>query len=131
MLKLRTRRLRVAEDELTADGGALVLVWVVNTVDPLVRPGGGFARAARQRVLPHRVRRRAGVAVDEERADHLGPALALGGVARAAAVVAAAPVVQQARRRGGGLVVGVEGCVAVGRQLNLRRAAAEVLDRRV
>src|ERR1035441_4682456 len=68
-----------------------------------------------------------GIAVQQERADDLGPRVGLGYRADAAAVMAAAPVIQQSRRRGGVGVV-AEGRIAVGGEFDFGRATAEVFD---
>ena len=119
-------RLRVVEHELAGDGAALLLVRVIDAVDPVVGPLGLFPLGLFECILPERGgvllpgRRHGGVAgrgrqrieiglggnlgvgqrvaIDKDRADDLVPFFAGGDVAACApGVVARAPVIEDGR----------------------------------
>ncbi len=151
--QLRRRRLRIDQHDLPGHRATLVLVRIVDAVDPIVRPLGFLNLGLAERILPqHRAvgfpsRRHGGItrgrrqcveiflrshggivqriAIHKNRPNHFAPLFAGRHVATGpAAIMRAAPVVQNDRLR-------VRVIVKVANQFLLRSAAAEVLDRRI
>ena len=116
--------LRVVQDELARDVGAIAPARIIDARDPVVRPARRLLACASDRVLPECLRVAAGVDVEEEWTDDLGPVLAFADRDGSPAVVAASPVVEDA---GGGNLRRV----AMAEELDLGRTAAEVFEARV
>src|SRR5207302_11269442 len=105
------------------DTAALVLGGIVHARNPIIGPGVSLLGGLGQRVLPHVLMARCGVAINQEGTDNLRPVFSCGERARTAAVMAAPPVVEQAWC-GAGVVVQVT------RELHLGSPAAQVFDGR-
>ena len=116
--------LRVVQDELARDVGAIAPARIIDARDPVVRPARRLLARASDRVLPECLRVAAGVDVEEKWTDDLGPVLAFADRDGSPAVVAASPVVEDA---GGGNLRRV----AMAEELDLGRTAAEVFEARV
>ena len=91
--------LRVVQDEPARDVGAIAPARIIDARDPVVRPARGSLRGVPIASCQSACGVAAGVDVEEERTDDLGPVLAFADRDGGPAVVAASPVVEDA---GGG-----------------------------